>query len=114
MSAAPLCLLVVAAILGACGGSPSAPAERQMPPAKPAPPPPGPPAPLPTVTPFTPELPVREVGRCPPARHSERPCVALMVWVRDAANDACCAYPDPCSAPPGPRFTDAACTQPYR
>jgi hypothetical protein len=33
--------------------------------------------------------------------------------VKNEASGACCAYPDPCSAPPGPQFTDDACTHPY-
>jgi len=47
---------------------------------------------------------------CPAPKVSQDACAAVMTYVQ--VGGVCCAYGDPCSAPPGKAYDDDRCTRP--
>ena len=50
---------------------------------------------------------------CPAPKQTTDACAAVMVYVKNPANGACCAYGSPCTVPiAGQQFSDDKCTSP--
>ena len=73
-----------------------------------------PPPPSPSTTAATAAAPrVRLALVCPPPKESADVCAAVMAYVKNPANGACCAYGSPCTVPiAGQQYGDDKCTTP--